>query len=99
MLPRPMGLEYESETKKVFSAIYVIPYETMQTLHSWNSLREESKDAFKIDEGKLFSRKERAYQLVVKASNARHTGTEIYYLDVAERWDELYNRDLSKYVK
>lgn len=99
MLPRPMGLEYESETKKVFSAIYVIPYETTQTLHSWNSLREESKDAFKIDESKLFSRKERAYQLVVKASNARHTGTEIYYLDVAERWDELYNRDLSKYVK
>lgn len=98
-LPRPMGIEYESETKKVFSAIYVIPYETTQTLHSWNSLREESENAFGIDENKLFTRKERAYKLVVKASNARHTGTEIYYLDVAERWDELYNRDLSKYVK
>lgn len=98
-LPRNLSLEYEDEFVKVFSGIYVIPYGTTQTLHSWNSLRNESKNAFDIDESKLFTRCSNQYALVVKASNSRFSWTKSYGFDVAERWDELYNRDLSKYVR
>lgn len=94
-----MMLVKKTESTNVFEATYVIPYSTNQSLHSWNSLREISGSAFDIDESKLFTRKDREYKLVVKASNARKTSTESYLFDVAERWDELYNRDLTKYVK
>ena len=87
------------EEKSFFKFVYVIPYGTKQTLHSWSSLREISKDAFSIDESKLFSRKESAYKLVIKVKGGLDYRTKQYTLDIAERWDELYNRDLSKYVK
>lgn len=98
-LPQKLTLESETDDYKIFTATYIIPYGTTQTLHSWNSLREISKDAFSIDESKLFSRKESAYKLVIKAKGGLDYRTKQYNLDVAERWDELYNRDLSKYVK
>lgn len=98
-LPRRLSLKEETDKYKIFTATYVIPYGTTQTLHSWNSLRELSQDAFKIDESKLFTRKEASYRLVIKASTQRRTRTKTYSLDVAERWDELYNRDISKYIK
>lgn len=98
-LPRYMSLVKETSSTNVYEATYVIPYKTTQSLHSWNSLRELSGSAFDIDESRLFTRKDKMYQLVVKASNARKTATESYYFDVAERWDELYNRDLTRYVK
>ena len=90
------GKTYENET--TYSLIYVIPYETKQTLHSWNTLRNESKDAFKIDENKLFSRIRNPYQLVVKVKNANGADTKRVDLDVFERWDTLYNRDLKPYI-
>ena len=96
--PCQLKLEEETETYKLFSGFYVIPYGTTQTLHSWNSLREKSKNAFNIDESKLFSRKESSYRIVIKASSLMGTRTKTYPLDVAERWDELYNRDISKYI-
>lgn len=98
-LPRKINLESEEKGYKIFTAIYIIPYETTQTLHSWNSLRNESKDAFKINESKLFTRKERPYRLVIKANSLIGIRTETCSLDVAERWDELFNRDISKYIK
>lgn len=98
-LPRYLELEKQDEYYKTFSTTYIIPYETTQTLHSWNSLRKESNNAFKIDESKLFSRKETPYKLVIKARDYSNVSTETYSLDVAERWDELFNRDISKYVK
>lgn len=98
-LPRKMTLKFQDENYKIFSAIYVIPYETTQTLYSWNTLRNESKDAFKIDESKLFNRIRNPYRLVIKAGNYNGGSTETYLLDVAERWDTLFNRDVSKYIK
>ncbi len=98
-LPRKMKLEAETENYKIFSATYIIPYETTQTLHSWNSLRNESKDAFNIDESKLFTKKQNPYRLVIMSGNYLGTSTRTYGLDVAERWDELFNRDISRYVK
>ena len=97
-LPRKMTLKSQDENYKVFSATYVIPYETTQTLYSWNTLRNESKDAFKIDESKLFTRIRNPYRLVIKAGNYNGGSTETYLLDVVERWDELFNRDVSKYI-
>lgn len=89
----------KSGTKKVYVGTYVIPYATTQTLHSWNSLREISKDAFKIDESKLFTSKQKPYTVDITAYSESGDRTKTYKLDVAERWDELYNRDISKYIK
>ncbi|MBR6252391.1 MAG: hypothetical protein IKR04_00865 [Clostridia bacterium] len=86
------------ETKTIYTLTYVIPYETKQTLNSWNTLREESKDAFNIDERKLFSRIRNPYELVVKVRNANGADTKRVDLDVFERWDTLYNRDLTPYI-
>ncbi len=97
-MPARLTLEEQKAETEVYSAIYVVPYQTTQTLHSWNSLREEKKDAFKIDESKLFSRKENSYTLVVRASSEVGSRTKNYKFDVAERWDELYNHDISKYI-
>ena len=97
-LPGNLRLEKETETEKIFSGIYVIPYGTTQTIHSWNSLREISQNAFDIEESKLFTRKESPYRLVIKTGLMGKVRTEVYKFDVAERWDELYNRDISKYI-
>ena len=97
-MPARLKLEKSKRETNIFSATYVIPYQTTQTLHSWNSLREEKKDAFKIDESKLFKRKGSSYTLVVKATSDKGSRTKNYSFDVAERWDELYNHDISKYI-
>ncbi len=88
----------EDEDITVYELLYVIPYETKQTLNSWNTLRKNTKDAFKINEGKLFSRIASPYQIVVKTKNELGADTFRYQIDVIERWDTLYNRDLSDYV-
>ncbi len=97
--PKELSLDKKTETSKTFSVIYVIPYGTKQTLHSWNSLREISRDAFDIDETRLFTKKSDPYKLFIKAENVQGVTTSTIALHVAERWDELYNRDLSKYIK
>ena len=93
-----LNKERSFENKVTFNLKYVIPYETKQTLHSWNTLRNESKDAFSIDESKLFTRIKNPYQLVIKVKNVNGADTKRIDLDVFERWDTLYNRDLSPYI-
>jgi hypothetical protein len=78
---------------------YVIPYKTKQTLHSWASLREISKNAFEIDNSKMFSRISDPYVIKIKAYSSNGVVTKSIKLDVFERWDTLYNRDLSPYVR
>ena len=82
-----------------YSYTYIIPYGTKQTLNSWSTLREKNQDAFSIDENQLFTRITSPYQLVVKASGVGGMDTKRVELDVFERWDTLYNRNISKYVK
>ncbi len=96
----PVGLDLvrETESYKIFSGTYVIPYETTQTLHSWNSLRKEKDDAFKIDESKLFTSIKKPYKLVVRAHSYKGMSMATYLFDVAERWDQLFNRDISEYI-
>ena len=90
--------EYENGSKD-FRIIYVVPYGTKQTLHSWSTLREISKDAFNIDETRLFSRIRNPYKLVFKVSGVLGATTTRVSLDVFERWDTLYNRDLTPYIR
>lgn len=90
--------KYENGDKD-FRITYVVPYGTKQTLHSWSSLRNESKDAFSIDESRLFSRIKKPYELVFKVRGAFGATTASVSLDVYERWDTLYNRDLTPYIK
>ena len=87
--------EYSGE----FVCSYIIPYQTKQTLESWNTLREKSNDAFSINEDKLFARIQKPYEIVFKASGPTGITTHRIKLDVFERWDTLYNRDLEKYIK
>lgn len=98
-LPGRFTLESTRNGVKTFTKIYVIPYGTTQTLHSWNSLREESRDAFEINTSKLFTKKSDAYKLTVQATSPEGRRTKFVRLHVAERWDELYNRDISPYIK
>lgn len=93
----PSSTTYEGEG--LFITQYVIPYKTKQTLHSWASLRELSKDTFSIDESKLFSRINKPYVIKVKAYSSNGVITREVKLDIFERWDTLYNRDISKYIK
>ena len=88
---------YTGETA-IYSYTYIIPYNTKQTLESWATLREKSQDAFSINERQLFNRIKKPYQIVIKASGFGGVTTERKDLDVFERWDTLYNRDLSKYI-
>lgn len=90
--------KYENGDKD-FRITYVVPYGTKQTLHSWSTLRNESKDAFSIDESRLFSRIKKPYELVFKVRGAFGATTASVSLDVYERWDTLYNRDLTPYIK
>ncbi len=85
--------------EKIFEITYVIPYQTKQTLHSWSTLREISKDAFAINEDKLFTRISKPYEIVLKVKGATGADTQRVKLDVFERWDTIYNRDLSNYIK
>ena len=91
--------DYVDENAIEYTFTYIIPYETKQTLNSWNTLRNDTKDALAIDESKIFTRRTSPYQIVVKAKSATGSDTSRYYLDVFERWDTIYNRDISKYVE
>lgn len=96
----PLKLEKNTDGgEKYFSAIYVIPYETKQTLNSWETLRENSKNAFEIDKDLLFTRIQNPYELVFKAHSDVGITTKRTNLDVFEAWNKIYNRDLSKYIK
>ena len=92
-------IKSNSSEEKVFKISYIIPYETKQTLESWKTLREKSNDAFSIDESKLFTKITKPYKFVFKVGNNLGKTTKTFELDVFERWDTIYNRDLSKYVK
>jgi len=81
-----------------YTAQYIIPYETKQTLNSWNTLRNNSQDAFDVNENKLFSRIRSPYQIVVKVKSETGSDTKRYDLDVFERWDTIYNRNISNYL-
>ena len=98
VFPKEMKLTKYREDYKVFTTVYVIPYETTPTLYTWNSLRKISKNAFSIDESKLFTRVDNPYSIVIRATSDNGTRTCSYVLDIADRWDELYNRDISDYV-
>lgn len=87
------------DSTSTYEFIYIIPYETKQTLNSWQTLRNESNDALKIDENRLFTRIMKPYEVVLKAKNVNGADTKRIQIDVFERWDTLYNRDISKYVK
>lgn len=89
----------KKEDEAIFEITYVIPYETKQTLHSWSTLRKECNNAFQINEGQLFSRIEYPYELVIKVIGPSGATTKRIELDVFERWDTLYNRDISKYIE
>ena len=85
--------------KRTFTCIYIVPYGTKQTLESWASLREKNRNAFSIDESKIFDRIDKPYTLVVKAKSKIGIVTKEKELDVFEAWNTVYNRDLTKYVK
>ncbi len=91
--------DYVDENSIEYTYTYIIPYETKQTLNSWKTLRNETKDAFSIDESKIFTRRTSPYQIVVKARSETGSDTSRYDLDVFERWDTIYNRDISKYLE
>lgn len=96
---RTLFSKEEIENTSYFEYRYVIPYETKQTLNSWSTLRNKSGDAFNIEDGKLFSRIISPYEIVIKAHSDDGVRTKRIKLDVFERWDTLYNRDLSPYIK
>lgn len=87
------------ENEATFEITYVIPYGTKQTLHSWDTLRKESNNAFQINEEQIFSRIEYPYEIVIKVTGPSGATTKRIELDVFERWDTLYNRDISNYIK
>ena len=98
----PLRLSLEEDMGngvKYFSTIYVIPYETKQTLKSWSSIREETRNAFEIDENTLFERIENPYSFVFKAKSEIGVTTRRKNIDIFEAWNKIYNRDLSKYIK
>lgn len=98
----PLKLKMEENLgggEKIFSAIYVIPYETKQTLESWATIREESRNAFSIDESKIFNRRVAPYSFVFKAKSEIGITTQRKEIDVFEAWNTVYNRNLSKYIK
>lgn len=99
-MPRRLTLEEDAGGGvRYFSTIYVIPYETKQTLNSWSKIREETRNAFEIEEEKLFERINEQYSFVFKARSDIGITTKRKDLDIFEAWNTIYNRDLSKYVK
>lgn len=96
--PKSLKLDSENMYEKCFKSTYVIPYETIQTIHTWDSLRKNKQSAFEIDESKLFKSIKSPYTLVVSARSMQGVRTKRVSFDVAERWDTLYNRDISMYV-
>ena len=99
-LPKAMEEKIEIDSDiKYFTFIYVIPYETKQTLSSWASIREDTRDAFNIDKTKLFEKIRDPYSFVFKAGSDIGIITQRKKLDVFEAWNTIYNRDLTPYIK
>ena len=100
----------EKTGEYVFETKYLIPYGTKQTLHSWNSLRDNGYNSFNINRDLILSRKHSPYILEFdiyrQIEEETEYGTNIYtkkdtlqkYLDVFEGWTSLYNRDISAYI-
>lgn len=98
------------EYNNSFYFSYLIPYGTIQTLHSWNSIRDAQGNSFNIDKSLLFSRISNPYMLNFEICRQYIEDTEdgfkIYttlnneYIkfDVFESWNNLYNRDVTKYI-
>ena len=93
-----LPLEMKKENG-IYQLEYIIPYATKQTLHSWSTLRKDTRDSFAIDKNLLFSRITRPYEIKIKAKNKGGIVTKSILLDVFERWDTLYNREITEYVK
>lgn len=88
-------IQTNEDGSKVFDYKYVIPYKTKQTLHSWSSLRKLGLAGDEIDTSRLLERIESPYKIVIK--NNGEIIKKISF-DVFERWDNVLNRDLSKYL-
>ncbi len=96
-------------SENIFTFEYLIPYNTVQTLHSWNSIRDLYGSSFNIDKDKIFTRKSEPYTIkfdlyklvTVETEEGEETYTEIItkyvIFDVFECWNNLYNRDLDVY--
>ncbi len=89
----------EKENKNTYTLQYVIPYNTKQTINSWGTLRNKTGNGLDINKNELFTRITKPYVIKIKASNSGGTTTESITLDVFERWDTIYNRDISEYVR
>ena len=94
----------------IYMIEYLIPYETKQTLHSWNTIRNMTGQSLNIDKRLLLSRISEPYklkfeiyeQLEEETENGTNIYTNVttqyYYLDVFECWTSLYNRDITPYI-
>ncbi|MGE5472709.1 MAG: hypothetical protein ACM3UU_00620 [Ignavibacteriales bacterium] len=87
-----------SSNDNIFTAYYLIPYGTKQTLHSWYTLRQESQDAFEIDKSRLLERIKDPFVLRLKAYSGTRSIVKDIKLDIFERWDTLLNRDIRSYI-
>ncbi|MBQ9314717.1 MAG: hypothetical protein IJ220_07000 [Clostridia bacterium] len=83
----------------IYKLEYIIPYGTKQSLNSWSTLRTISNNAFDIDKSKLFTRIASPYLIKIYAKNDGGSTTRTAELDVFERWDTIYNRNISEFVK
>ena len=80
---------------QIYEYKYVIPYKAKQTLHSWSSLRQLGQAGDSIDTSRILERISNPYKLVLKAGGKV---IKTINFDVFERWDNVLNRDLSKYL-
>lgn len=81
----------------VYKIEYVIPYGTKQSINSWSTLR--NNNALEIDTSKLFTRITSPYVVKIFAKNSGGSITRSIEFDVFERWDTIYNRNITEYVK
>ncbi len=95
----------------VYTINYLIPYETKQTLHSWNSIRSLTGQSLNLDTNLLTNRIINpytidfdVYRLVTvtddKGNVSTYTEIDKYTVcfDVFECWTNLYNRDITPYI-
>lgn len=92
----PRNMTYQNG---VYNIEYIVPYGTKQSINSWGTLRESSGNALEIDKSKLFTRITRPYYIKIKATNDGGTTTKSIALDVFERWDTIYNRNITEFVR
>lgn len=98
-MPRSFaGITPGTDYHNIYTTYYLIPYGTKQTLHSWYTLREESKDAFSIDKSKLLDRIKAPFTLKIKLYSGTRFMEKDIKMDVFERWDTLLNRDIRPYI-